>query len=430
VNAVADVLRLPLYQRFLAAAVCTGVGLWIFQTAIYWAALQSGNTGDVGILVAVLSVPSLVLTIPAGLLTDRLGPFWLLFIGSIAPALACAGGIALVGPAGSIALGPASLVTLIVGAAYALWNVPALVYVTRIVPSNLLGTGISLMVVQYATGRIIGGALGGALVTAGGAGLAFAICAAIFAVGSLVILSLPRIKGLETHASTLRGMGEAVRWLRYAPATLALVVLGATASGLAYAYIPLLGALSRDVIHSGSTGLGVLTATSGFGMLASGVLANTVGIRLRRGRGIAAVMVVGAAGMIGLGLSTVLLVSVFLVITIAFTGSTRSAMSSFLMQSLSPPRMRGRVASLADFVGQIMTIFGSLLVGILAVSYGPTEVLIACAIGLLAVLALVVIAWPRFLAIDVDPHAQPVIAGRPYAEGRPTGVMPELPQEA
>src|SRR5262249_21699309 len=153
----------------------------IFQTAIYWAALQSGNTGDVGILVAVLSVPSLVLTIPAGLLTDRLGPFWLLFIGSIAPALACAGGIALVGPTGSIELGPASLVTLIVGAAYALWNVPALVYVTRIVPSHLLGTGISLMVVQYATGRIIGGALGGALVTAGGAGLAFGICAAIFA---------------------------------------------------------------------------------------------------------------------------------------------------------------------------------------------------------------------------------------------------------
>ena len=70
VNAVAGVLRLGIYRRFLAAAICTGVGVWIFQTAIYWAGLQSGSTATVGILVAVLSLPSLLLTIPAGVLTD------------------------------------------------------------------------------------------------------------------------------------------------------------------------------------------------------------------------------------------------------------------------------------------------------------------------------------------------------------------------
>jgi MFS family permease len=431
VSAVADVLRLPTYQRFLASAICSGVALWLFQTAIYWAALQSGSTGDVGLLVAVLSLPSLLLTIPAGLLTDRLGPFWLLFVGSAAPAIACAAGIALVGANGSIALGPASLVTFVVGAAYALWNVPALVYVTRIVPSNLLGTGISLMVVQYATGRIIGGALGGALVTAGGAGLAFAVCAAIFAVGTIAILSLPRIRGLETRGtSSLRGMVEALGWLRWAPATLALVVLGAAASALSYAYIPLLGAISRDVLHAGSAGLGVLTATSGIGMLASGVLASTVGIRLRRGRGVVVVMAIGALTMMALGASPILLLSVVLVIIVAFTGSTRSAMSSYLMQALSPARMRGRVAALADFIGQILTIAGSLAVGALGAVYGPTEVILGCGVILLAILGGLVVAWPRIIAIDVDGEAQPVIAGRPYAEGRTAGVMPEIPQGA
>ena len=157
-NAVAEVLRLGIYRRFLAAAICTGVGVWIFQTAIYWAGLQSGSTATVGILVAVLSLPSLLLTIPAGVLTDRAGPFWLLFVGQVAPAVACIAGIALVGPDGGIALEPAILVTFVVGAAYALWSVPALVYVTRSVPPELLGPAISLMVLQFATGRIVASA--------------------------------------------------------------------------------------------------------------------------------------------------------------------------------------------------------------------------------------------------------------------------------
>ncbi len=419
---VGEVLRLGLFQRFLAAAICSGVGVWIFQTAIYWAALQSGSAGDVGILVAVIALPSLLLTIPAGLLTDRIGPFWLLFVGQTAPAIACAGGIALVSPDGSIALEPAALVTFSVGAAYALWNIPALVFVTRIVPPRLMGSAIALMVVQYAAGRIIGGALGGVLVSAGGAGLAFGVTAAIFVLGAVVVLTFPRIAGLDRRSgSTLQGMAEAVRWLRWAPATLALVVLGATASALSFAYIPLLGVISRDVIHAGSAGLGTLTATSGIGMLASAVLANTVGIQLRRGRGVVVTMGLGACCMAALGVSSVLAVSVVLVICVAFLSSTRSSLAQFLMQSLSPPRMRGRVASLADFIGQVLTIAGSLAVGALAATFGPTPVLVGCGVAILAMVGLTVVAWPRILSIDVDHEARPVIGNRPYTDGQRGG---------
>ena len=92
-SAVSEVLRLRAYQRFLAGAISSGVGVWIFQTAIYWAALQSGSTSSVGILVAVISLPGLLLTLPAGLLTDKAGPFWLLLAGQVvrkwnAPAIA------------------------------------------------------------------------------------------------------------------------------------------------------------------------------------------------------------------------------------------------------------------------------------------------------------------------------------------------------
>jgi MFS family permease len=426
VSAVADVLRLGTYQRFLAAAVCSGVGVWIFQTAIYWAALQSGNTGSVGILVAVISVPSLLLTIPAGYLTDRAGPFRLLLIGQIAPAVICIVGIAFVASDGSLALEPAAVVTFVVGVAYALWNVPALVFVTRIVPSDLMGSAISLMVLQYAAGRIVGGALGGVIVGIGGAGLAFAVSAAVFIVGSVVVLSLPRIEGLETRsASSLRGMVEAVRWLRFAPATLVLVVFAATANLLAYAYIPLLGALSRDVIGAGSAGLGTLTSTSGIGMVASALTANTVGARLGRGRGVVVLMLLGAVAMAALGLSSVLALSVVLVIVVAYLGSSRSSIAAFLLQSLTPARMRGRVASLADFIGQVMTITGSLAVGAAATRFGPTEVLAACGAGIVIVVLVVTVLAPRILGLDVDGQARPVIKGKLYVEGGVGGALIE-----
>ena len=420
-------MRLGVYRRFLAAAICTGVGVWIFQTAIYWAGLQTGSTATVGLLVAALSLPSLLLTIPAGVLTDRAGPFWLLFVGQVAPAAACLGGIALVASDGSIALEPALLVTFVVGAAYALWSVPALVYVTRSVPPELLGPAISLMVLQFATGRIVGGAVGGAVVSAGGAGLAFAVSAGMFGLGILAVLTLPRLGGLDHRAgNTVRGLVEAVTWLRGAPATLVLVVLGALASLVAYSYIPLLGALSRDVIGAGSAGLGLLTATSGIGMVISGLAANAVGVRLRRGRGVVVTMVLGGVCMAALGVSSILVVSIGLVVVVAFLGSSRSALSSYLMQSLTPPRMRGRVTSLADFVAQIMSITGSLAVGAAAASAGVTAVLVAAGLIIVAVVGLVVLIWPRILQLDVDARAQPIVGDRPYVEGAGAGAaIPE-----
>jgi MFS family permease len=241
------------------------------------------------------------------------------------------------------------------------------------------------------------------------------------------VLTLPRLGGLDHRAgNTVRGIVEAVTWLRGAPATLVLVVLGALASLLAYSYVPLLGALSRDVLGAGSGGLGLLTATSGIGMVISGLAANSVGVRLRRGRGVVVAMIAGAIGMAALGVSSILVLSIGLVVVVAFLGSTRSALSSYLMQSLTPPRMRGRVTSLADFVAQIMSVAGSLAVGAAAASAGVTAVLVAGGLIIVAVIGLVVLFWPRILQLDVDAKAQPIVGDRPYVEGAGAGVaIPE-----
>ena len=286
-SGVVDVLRLGTYQRFLAGAVCSGVGVWIFQTALYWAALQSGTTGSVGILVAVISLPSLLLTIPAGFLTDRAGPFWLLLIGQVAPALMCVGGIAFVAADGhdrAGARGPRDVRGRLRLCALERPRARLRDPHCAVAPDGQRDQpdGAAVRHRPDRRGRARGLPRRGRW-----RGLALAVSAAVFGLGALTVLTLPRIEGLETRSgSSVRGMLEAVRWLRHAPATLVLVVLSATASLLAYAYIPLLGALSRDVIGAGSAGLGTLTSTSGIGMVASALTANSLGARLRRGRSV------------------------------------------------------------------------------------------------------------------------------------------------
>ena len=99
--------------------------------------------------------------------------------------------------------------------------------------------------------------MGGAVVSCGGAGLAFAVSAAMFGLGILAVLTLPRLGGLDHRAgNTVRGLVEAVTWLRGAPATLVAGRARGACIAAAYSYIPLLGALSRDVIGAGSAGLG------------------------------------------------------------------------------------------------------------------------------------------------------------------------------
>ena len=161
-------------------------------------------------------------------------------------------------------------------------------------------------------------------------------------------------------------------------------------------------------------------------MVASALIANSVGVRLRRGRGVVVTMTLGALAMAALGQSRILGLSVLLVIVVAFLGSTRSSLSQFLLQSLSPPRMRGRVASVADFVGQTMTISGSLAVGVLAAQWGPSAVIFGCAAAIILAVIVLCVAFPRMLSLDVDREARPVIRGLPYVEGLPPGALPEL----
>jgi hypothetical protein len=65
-------LAAPTYRRFIAAAFVGNVGLWMQATAQGWLVLElTGSPAMLGLVGALATLPTLLLSLPAGVLADR-----------------------------------------------------------------------------------------------------------------------------------------------------------------------------------------------------------------------------------------------------------------------------------------------------------------------------------------------------------------------
>ncbi len=130
-------------------------------------------------------------------------------------------------------------------------------------------------------------------------------------------------------------------------------------------------------------------------------------------------MLVGVALSLGaLGLTSILEVSIALAIAIAAFAFMFGGTAQLVLQTVAPPRIRGRVLALYAFFFYSLLPASTIVVGVLADIVGAQAVLLS--MGALTVLAtaLVGLANPGLLAIDVR-DGRLVVRGREAAESRP-----------
>ena len=244
------VLRLPTYRRYLAAAIAYSVGMWTFQTVLIWVVLEeTGSASAVSLLLISLTVPWLLCSLPAGILADRYDLKRLMLIGQAVAALSMFGAAAAtIGGVMSLAVGMAAI--FVVGIFDAFYNVPAMVFVGRLVEPRLMAGAIGLSALQYGCGRIVGGVLTGVAIAAIGAGATIAVAATLLAVSALLIQTLPSLPRLETSPgrASLGDLATAIRWFGGSPSGLALVGLGLSAAVFVYSYFTLLPIVATEVL--------------------------------------------------------------------------------------------------------------------------------------------------------------------------------------
>ncbi len=387
-------LGVPAYRRYLVGTTANNITVWLFQTALSWTILtETGSAAAVGFLFLAWTLPTLFTMVPAGIFVDRLGPRRGMVISQVV-STAAFGACAVLAIADQLTVTVAIVIALIVGAIDGFWSAPSLVMAGRVVPPALLPSALGLSSITFGCGRIVGGLLGGALVAAAGPAPALTVAAFGPLIAAAVTLTLPNVPGLETsRRGTLRDFPDALAWMVRVPAARALFGLGLGVATFGYCYITVLTIVTRDLLESGAADLGVMTAATGIGIVAGAFAMEPVGRLLGRGRTIVVTVLIGALAFTTVGLSSSLPVSMLLVGIVSCVLIMFRTTTIALLQSLAPPRMRGRVLSIFEIGFWGIFPIGGILAGVLADRFGAATMLYIFGGTLVAILVVTVILY-------------------------------------
>jgi MFS family permease len=255
-------------------------------------------------------------------------------------------------------------------------------FVADLVPRQDIPSAIGLNSSLFNGARIVGPSLAGLIVGLVGEGMCFVINAVSF----LIILACLWAMRLEPKRRQDTGnaweqLQEGVRYAWHTPHVRAVLSVTAVLSIVSMPYSTLLPVFTRDILHHGPEGLGILMAASGIGALAAAL--RHAGRDTVKGLGRA---IARAVALFGVSLMAFALSSIFWI----------SAGINILLQSLVPDALRGRVVSFFTTLSLGFTIFGSMLAGIGA-TYVPAPFIVM--IGGLITLLTAGIFWRSLPAI-------------------------------
>jgi len=362
------------YRLYFAGQAISFTGTWMQQIAASWLVLQLTHSAvAVGALALVQLLPVTVFGLFVGTLIDRLDVR--------RTAIACE----FLSMVTAVALATLTLAHVIsVWELYFLAGTQGVVnaldgparhsLIFQMVGPEDLHNAVSLASSLGTIARILGPAIGGAVVAFAGAGVCFAINAASFlpTLLSLVALDKPQLlqPARDRAATLISGARDALRYVRgsqRAGVAFAVVFVLATFS---FNFNVLLPLVADRTLHSGAQTFGLIAAIFGAGALCGALINATHGVAsLRR-------LLIGALGFGGFELvlapqHTLFLVSALLFATgIFYTLWGTNALS--VLQLEAPPHLRGRAASMYFFAFQGGAPLGGLLAGWLT-AVGGTE---------------------------------------------------------
>jgi MFS family permease len=226
--------------------------------------------------------------------------------------------------------------------------------------------------------RMLGPALGGLIIAAVGEGWCFAIDGVSYlaVIASLLMMRLRSDARPRSGAPLLEQLQDGWAYVTGFAPVRTILLLFALMSLMGIPYLVLMPLFAKQVLGGGPHTLGFLSAASGIGaILSAGTLALRKSVRgLTRMLQIAAAMF--GAGLILLGASHWLWLSLLAMMVIGFGMMQGIAGSNTIIQTLVPESKRGRVMSYYTMAFVGMAPFGSLLAGELAHRFGPQETVI------------------------------------------------------
>jgi MFS family permease len=349
-----------------------------FLVSLTWLVLRITESGtSLGVVLAVASVPGIILTPLGGVLSDKLSPVFVMSSANIVRA-ALMGGLALLVLTDTVRIWHVYLLAGGLSALDALYYPASMSVVTTLVDRDRLKAANALTQGVEQISGILGPALAGLMLvlfglwTNLGANAAlFLISALIFATVNRDISSAARIsksdktEGHQEDPSTLSALVEGARYAWGDPVirTIMLVLVGINLAMAGPIYVG--GSLLAENRLGGAGAFGTLLAVGAVGSLVGAMIAGSIE-RIRR-RGIVELISTAAMGIGVGGLAFVpnLLVAGLLATLIGMTASFLAVVNISWLQERSEPDLTGRVMSLAMFSAIALDPISYVLAGML-----------------------------------------------------------------
>ncbi|HYR37090.1 MAG TPA: MFS transporter [Burkholderiales bacterium] len=346
-------------------------------------------------------LPIAILTLPAGDLADRVDRRWILGVAHFIQALAAALLLVLVAMKTSVTW-PFYCALVLSGSTRALAGPASKSLAPLLVPREQFAQSVAWATSTQQTAIIAGPALGG-LIYLLGAPITFAACFVLALISAVAMLAIGTrvVASKETGTSAVQRAMAGLRYLRTQPIVLGAITLDlfAVLLGGVNALLPV---FSRDILHVGPAGLGVLRSTFAVGAITTSLVLAQLAEQRQPHAGRA---LFGGVAVFGIGAIVFALSGNFWIamLALAMMGAA-DAMSVFVratvVQLATPEDMRGRVSAIHVLFVGCTNELGEFRAGLLASLFGAVPAALAGGIGTLVIVGLWTQLFPSLRKVD------------------------------
>jgi MFS family permease len=367
------------FRLFLTGQVVSLIGTWMQMIAEAWLVYRlTGSSALLGAVGFANQMPACVLGPLGGIAADRFNRHRIILVTQIVSMLLAftLAGLTLTG---SIQIWQVFVLATLLGIVNA-FDIPARqAFLVDMVGRGEVVNAIALNSSTFNAARMLGPAVAGATVAVVGEGWCFFINGASFlaVIAGLLAMRLERPNIAPRSGSAFAHLAEGFHFCWRHQLIRPLLLLISVVSLLAFPFTVLMPVFADQILDGGPRGYGLLTAASGVGSLAGGmILATRHTVRgLHRWTG--GFTVVGGAALLLFGASQLFWLSFLLLVITGIGLMLGIGSANTLIQDAVPDTLRGRVTSIYAMAFLGMAPIGSLLAGFAAEHIGAPLTVVA-----------------------------------------------------
>ncbi|MCY7298739.1 MAG: MFS transporter [Ilumatobacteraceae bacterium] len=352
------------FRRYFIGQVISSIGTWLQALAVTWLVLDlTGRSDRLGIAVALQFLPLLLLGAPAGVLADRVDNRRLLLVtSSVSAGLALIFGVVV--STGTTDLRVIYGLTLMSGLVLAVERPAMQALLFQLVGRETLPSAVAANSTIVGVSRLVGPALGGAMVAITGVASCFYANAISYGAVIVALASISRRQMVARPTGT-RASGNlraAVAYVRGRPDVRRPLVVMAVVGLVALNFQTTFPSMVRFGFDRGAGAVGTAMSVSAIGSILGGIYA--AGITPNPRRTLALVLVGFGAMLLVFSAAPSYPTFVLLGIPLGFASACFQSTNTVAVQQATEPSMQGRVMALHQ-----MALYGSTPIGALAMGW-------------------------------------------------------------